>query len=70
MDDAGGHLLATQLGGLFLFSGQPLWDLWWAEPLGQVLLQLLQLCFVPVLLPMLHACISFTCHGHNTDFTM
>jgi len=70
MDGVGGHLLATQLGGLCLFSGQPLWDLRWAESLGQVLLHLLQLCFVPVLLPMLHACISFTYHGHNTDFTI
>jgi len=38
---AGGHMLATQLGGLCLFSCQPVWDLWWAESLGQVLLQLL-----------------------------
>jgi hypothetical protein len=35
-DGAGGHLLACQLGGLCLFSGQSLWDLWWAESLGQV----------------------------------
>jgi len=53
-----------------LCSGQPVWNLWWAESLGQILLQLFQLCRFPVLSSRPHACVSFTYRRHNTNLTI